>query len=227
MTDGANEASIEVGELVKRALKASGMSARQAALSMDISDTRLRHIINGYQPVGRGQRIDVHAPGDTLARIADALNITPEELEQVGRPDAAHELRLRLTAWDREDGNFSSLQQSIQEWAEDPLIYIPPAEMLRLFEDAALFGELERRMENLRAHLRGDARSGYMDVGGGTMPRKPMTGGEEDVDIEKPTNRAEALGEIDANVARQVRREAAAGQVEPVEPVERHESGAG
>lgn len=179
MTDDEDETAAKVGDLVTTALKARKLSARQAALSMDISDTRLRHIMNGYQPVGRGQRIDVHAPGDTLARIAEALAITPDELEEVGRPDAAHELRLRLRAFDRAEGNFEALEESIREWADDPLMYIPPAEMLRLFEDSVLFGELERRLENLRAHLRGDDRSGYSDVGGGTFPRKPMPESKE------------------------------------------------
>lgn len=76
-------------ELLRRARKASHLSVRKIAALAGISDTRLRHILNGYQPVGGGRRIPVHAPDETLARIAEALNVSQSELEAAGRSGAA------------------------------------------------------------------------------------------------------------------------------------------
>lgn len=58
-----------------------------------ISSTRWRHIVNGYQPHGAGQNLAVIAPAATLARMARAVGVTPEQLAEVGRADAADELR--------------------------------------------------------------------------------------------------------------------------------------
>lgn len=77
------------GRLIAQAITARGLSVRKAAKGTGITDTRLRHIINGYAPVGRGQRVEVVAPADTLARIAHSLDITPEQLREAGRDDAA------------------------------------------------------------------------------------------------------------------------------------------
>lgn len=153
-------------ELLKRALQASGMSARQAASKMDISDTRLRHIINGYQPVGRGQRIHVVAPEDTLARIAMVLDVSPEELEAAGRADAAHELRKRIREQHDLGDDSGAVIEAIQEWAEDPVNYLPPDDALRFFDDSALLGEVGRRLGILRAMARGDVRHGFWDTAG-------------------------------------------------------------
>lgn len=57
-----------------------------------MSDTRWRHIVNGYQPVGRGEAIQVVAPAATLARMARVVGVTAEELRGVGRDDAAEEM---------------------------------------------------------------------------------------------------------------------------------------
>lgn len=57
-----------------------------------ISDTRWRHIVNGYQPVGRGEYLKIQAPAATLARMARAVGLTPEQLTAAGREDAAEEL---------------------------------------------------------------------------------------------------------------------------------------
>lgn len=81
------------GKLIADAMIRDGRSARQLAANVGISDTRWRHIVNGYQPVGRGQFIRIVAPADTLARMAAALGVGAEQLAAVGREDAAKDLR--------------------------------------------------------------------------------------------------------------------------------------
>lgn len=80
------------GDLIARELKRRHLSARQLAPEVGITEARLRQIINGFQSAGAGQRIAVTAPALTLARIAKALQITAEQLTEVGRADAATEL---------------------------------------------------------------------------------------------------------------------------------------
>lgn len=80
------------GALIQEAAKRSRKSARVLAANAGISDTRWRHIVNGYQPHGQGVYLAVKAPADTLARMAAAVGVSAEELYNVGRADAAAEL---------------------------------------------------------------------------------------------------------------------------------------
>lgn len=146
------------------ALKASGMSARQAAAKMDMSDTRLRQIINGYQPMGRGRQVAVIAPADTLARIAITLNISADELEKAERLDAANELRARLRELASWGDDSASVIDAIRDWAEDPANGIAPDDALRFFDDSALLGELQRRLDRLRELARGEDGHGNWDA---------------------------------------------------------------
>lgn len=80
------------GALIIAALKRRRLSARAAAPQAGISETRWRQITSGYQTVS-GQRIPVRAPDDTLARMAQVAGVTPEQLTDADRPEAAEELR--------------------------------------------------------------------------------------------------------------------------------------
>jgi len=80
------------GNLIKRALAASGISQREAARRAGISDTRWRQIVTGYQAVG-GTKASFRSPDDTLARMAYVVAVTPEELEEADREGAANALR--------------------------------------------------------------------------------------------------------------------------------------
>lgn len=77
------------GRLIEEATKASGRSVRGIAANVGISDTRLRHLVRGWQPGPNGEPIASHAPARTLARIAVVLGISPEALTEAGRQDAA------------------------------------------------------------------------------------------------------------------------------------------
>lgn len=80
------------GALIQDAAKRERLSMRQLAKAVGISDTRLRHIVNGYQPVGHGQVIEIDAPADTLARIAEAVGVSSDDMRGAGRGDAADEM---------------------------------------------------------------------------------------------------------------------------------------
>jgi transcriptional regulator with XRE-family HTH domain len=76
------------GALLARAMIRERLSAREAAKRAGISEGRWRQIVSGYQSA-KGQHIPVVAPAATLAHMAHALNIKPEELTTAGRADAA------------------------------------------------------------------------------------------------------------------------------------------
>jgi transcriptional regulator with XRE-family HTH domain len=80
------------GQLIATALKRMKMSQREAAKRAEISESRWRQIVNGYQTIS-GSHIPVRGPADTVARMAYVALVTPEQLEEAGRPDAAEELR--------------------------------------------------------------------------------------------------------------------------------------
>ncbi|TDD54529.1 hypothetical protein E1286_04890 [Nonomuraea terrae] len=81
------------GALIKDALTKKGLSARAAATATGISEGRWRQIVSGYQIVSAGTYAPVRGPKDTVARMADVVGLTPEDLEKAGRSDAAEELR--------------------------------------------------------------------------------------------------------------------------------------
>lgn len=83
-------------------------SMRRAAEAAGISDGRWRQIVKGYQSTGTG-RIPVVAPDDTLARMAIAVGVTPDELAETGRTAAADVQRALLDAGDRPDVELSEV----------------------------------------------------------------------------------------------------------------------
>lgn len=81
------------GRLITQALRKSGLSARKAAGLAGLSEGRWRQITSGYQNVGAGVYAPVRGPAETIARMAQVVRVTPEQLEEAGRPDAAEALR--------------------------------------------------------------------------------------------------------------------------------------
>jgi len=156
------------GRLLGDALRRSGMSARQAAPLAHISDTRLRHIINGYQPY-QGQQLKVVGPADTVARIARVVGVTPDQLAAAGRPDAAAILRERETA---PTTRGAELVRHRDEGREDLVAFLadydpqklPPASGLRLFDELQMLEELRHRIEDRRARFKESIRSMKQDA---------------------------------------------------------------
>lgn len=86
------------GRLLGHAAKASGRSIRSLAASAGMSDTRWRQIVKGSITARVGDEpAPVVAPALTLARMAHAVGLSPDDLVQVGRADAAEALE-RLAA---------------------------------------------------------------------------------------------------------------------------------
>lgn len=82
------------GRLIAAALERSGLSIREASRRAGISYGRWRQIATGVQNVSPGQFAAVRAPAKTLAAMARAAGVTPDEMETEGqRPDAADEMR--------------------------------------------------------------------------------------------------------------------------------------
>lgn len=84
------------GTLIRRARQRyrPKIAMADAASKAGISVDNWGHIERGYQSTGRGQPPrPVIPPADTLAHMANALDITPDELVAINRHDAADILR--------------------------------------------------------------------------------------------------------------------------------------
>jgi transcriptional regulator with XRE-family HTH domain len=83
------------GELIRRAREAyiPRLSLRSAAAKVGISVEYWGQVERGYQQAGRGRPVRRVVPGaQTLAQMAYAVEVAPNELEEVGRHDAAEVL---------------------------------------------------------------------------------------------------------------------------------------
>jgi hypothetical protein len=80
------------GALITDSRRRARLSAREAARRAGISEGRWRQLAGGYQVVSAGVYAPVRGPAATLARMAAVVGVTPAQLRQVGRGDAAREL---------------------------------------------------------------------------------------------------------------------------------------
>lgn len=93
-----------------------------------MSEARWRQIVSGYQMVS-GHPVPVTAPAETIARMAQALvSVTPEQLEEAGRTDAAEELRTLapLDEPPEEPLSLSELSRRYAELERVVLEHLPP-----------------------------------------------------------------------------------------------------
>jgi len=82
-------------ELIRRRREAAvpAMSRRQAAAKAGISPSQWSDVERGSKKAGPGVTVPVHATAKTLAKIAQVIGATPDELTAADREDAASELR--------------------------------------------------------------------------------------------------------------------------------------
>ena len=82
-------------ELIRRRRETAvpAMSRRQAAAKAGISPSQWSDVERGSKKAGPGVAVPVHASAETLAKMAQVIGATPDELTAVGREDAASELR--------------------------------------------------------------------------------------------------------------------------------------
>jgi hypothetical protein len=81
------------GRLLSEALERSGMSIRQASAKAGISYGRWRQIASGVQNASPGSWAKVVGPARTVARMAQVVGVTPEEMAEAGREDVAQAMR--------------------------------------------------------------------------------------------------------------------------------------
>lgn len=143
------------GAAIAAALRTSRMSQREAATRAGISEARWRHIVSGYRPEA-GHRIPVRGPAETVARMARVVGITPEKLEEVGRHDAATELRtLSAMVADERPPTFEELAAEVAEQRRSN------AETRRLLDEQRKRGdELERMLREVLTQEQGDSDEG-------------------------------------------------------------------
>jgi len=79
--------------LIEQRRGALGLSIADAAKAANISESRWRQITKGFQQATPDTRIPVTAPARTLVRMARAVGATADQLDEVGRSDAADILR--------------------------------------------------------------------------------------------------------------------------------------
>lgn len=81
------------GRLIAVAQKRARLSGRKAADRAGMSEGHWRAIVSGSRSISAGVWVPVHAPAATLARMAQVVGVTPDQLADAGRADAAEELR--------------------------------------------------------------------------------------------------------------------------------------
>ena len=74
------------------------LSVREAARRAGISEGWWRQVVRGYQPLKGGGKAPMTGSAATVAAMAQVVGVTPEQLEAVGRGDAAEELRTLLAS---------------------------------------------------------------------------------------------------------------------------------
>jgi transcriptional regulator with XRE-family HTH domain len=104
--------------------RAPRISMSEAARRSGISLTRWRQIENGFRPE-RGTRYREVGPAQTIARMAAVVGISPQQLTDAGRADAADELAVILDGLEQSgvlNGKQSAaLAKRIQEDTDRPL----------------------------------------------------------------------------------------------------------
>lgn len=146
--------------VLKRALNAQPLSARKIAERVGISDTRLRHIVNGYQPVGQGQYLAVRAPDATIARIAEVLDVSPDELRAAGRAEAAGWMsdpaQTATASVERLGPSTDEMRRWLDGEEDTESGDHPPVSFLSWYDDWALVAEVLDRLQSRRLRLNGD-----------------------------------------------------------------------
>lgn len=89
--EGAYDMAARLIEARRKATRPR-LSIREAARRADMSDTRWRQITAGEVRIG-ASTVVVRGPAETLARMAEVVGVSPEELERAGRVDAASAAR--------------------------------------------------------------------------------------------------------------------------------------
>lgn len=147
------------GKLIEQALRrVPKKSMRKLADEVQLSEARVRQIINGYQSHGDGQTTAVVGPADTVARIAQAAGVTADEMRRVDRADVADEMNPLRGVGVTEEGDLwlsdhERETQALVDWLGLPENERggPPTLALALWETGQLLeAALERHKDEMR-----------------------------------------------------------------------------
>lgn len=139
------------GALIEQALATARRSRRDLAEAVDLSEGRIRQIVNGYKSEA-GMVLPVIAPADTLFRVADELGITEEEMSRAGRDDVADLLHRRPSLGVTEEGDLwladrDAMKQQLLDWIESGDDR-PPHEPLHLWSIRDLLMAVDTKHES-------------------------------------------------------------------------------
>ncbi|TDD77702.1 helix-turn-helix domain-containing protein [Actinomadura rubrisoli] len=113
------------GHLIALAQKRARLSGRKAADLAGMSEGHWRAIVSGSRSISKGVWVAVRGPADTIARMAQVVGVTPEQLEEAGRADAAEELRAELAHTKPTDEISGTKPSSAARSLTDPLAGLP------------------------------------------------------------------------------------------------------
>lgn len=126
------------GQLLERAMKGPPkVSGRRLAELADLSEGRVRQIVNGYKTES-GMTLPVVAPAETLARLGNALQLVAEDFEEVGRDDVAEIIRGEISSGVTEEGDLwladpDGLRVELLDWLNSGVESDPPEGPLMLW----------------------------------------------------------------------------------------------
>lgn len=145
------------GALIERALAGPPkVSMRELARRIGMSDARVRQIVNGYASQN-GQILEVVGPPDTIARMAQAIGVSAEEMSEAGREDVATAMSGLRTMGIQPDGKLWMRQdsapeiQALREWLampESDRPKTPPIGALSLWSWEHLLAAARARMQD-------------------------------------------------------------------------------
>lgn len=182
--DAKQEHQRPEGRLLERAMAGPPkISGRTLGKMADLSEGRVRQIVNGYKTES-GMTLPVVAPAETLVRLGAALGLTAEDFEGAERPDVAEILRGEVTSGVTEEGDLWLLDQDelrgqLREWLERGVESDPPVEPLMLWEMDALLDAAAKKhrdemifMNNLVTILRKSGGDGNAENARGSAPTR-------------------------------------------------------
>lgn len=172
------------GKVIEGAAKQARKSLRQLAKDAGLSEGRVRQIVNGYKTEG-GSVIEIVAPTETLARLADVLQIEADALEE-SREDVAEYLRgSRVVVTSKNEiwiSDNSRELAALRDWIDAGATPPPPLIALGLWDAQHLLdGAKKKYAEDIRL-LRYLVKLYGSDVAGGD-------GNVEDSRNSAPTSR--------------------------------------
>lgn len=139
------------GALIQAAMLRRGVKAPWVARAVQLSEARVRQIVNGVQPVGRSEKVRVVAPADTLAKIAHVLDIAPAQLTDAGRSDAAEVLEAIVRATPHVAAGTIN-RRELEAIASDPNraddLRVQAKAYLAVFDAAQALLETDRRLRD-------------------------------------------------------------------------------